>query len=411
MITQPTVEDELAALLQLRPDLIENPYPLFDRLRREAPAAVVDGVVCLSRYDDVDGVIRDLDHFSARRSQGTRLRNALDRLNQDEQKMLLEDLAFVDRRLSMMDPPDHTRVRALSHKVFTPRRVTEMRERVQAIADELLERAVAQGTFDLVTEFAYELPLFVIGEMLGAPRKDAERIRNWSMVLADLSGTEFKNVATHHSTLEEFRGYIRTLIAERRRTRHTDLLAALLEVEDGGERLTQVELESMFILLLFAGHETATNTLANGVLALHRNPDQLRRLVEQPDLVPAAVEEILRYDSAVQVTYRTVVAESKVGGSVLQPGTTIRLMVAAANRDPDHFIQPDRFDIERADQKHLAFGVGPHYCLGQALARMELQIGLTTLLAACPSLEIVGDVEWKRNFGLRGPRRLVVRAG
>jgi cytochrome P450 len=380
-------------------------------MREEAPVLILGGVASFTSYAGVEAAIRNLADYSSRRGGGSRQAAVAATLDERGRKLLDVEMAFEDLKLTSLDPPHHTRVRGLAHRVFTPRRIEELRATVDTILDELLARAAAKQVVDLVDEVAYELPLFVIGAMLGVPPDDRHLIRRWSTIKATFTGTNYANLEEASQATTEFRAYVRQLVTERRKTRHTDLLAALLEPDEAGDQLRPDELEAMFILLLFAGHETTTNLIGNSVYGLLTHPDQLQRLRDEPALVPNAVEEFLRWSSPSQLVHRIASRTTEIGDTTVPEGTTLRLFVGAANRDPERFDDPDRLDVARPDIRHLGFGIGPHYCLGQALARMEAAVALTALLERFPRIELAGDVEWRPNLTLRGLKSLPVRLG
>ncbi|WP_327088815.1 cytochrome P450 [Nonomuraea sp. NBC_01738] len=302
----------------------------------------------------------------------------------------------------LMDPPDHTRLRALVSRAFTPRMIERLRPRIESIAAELIAGMGEEA--DLVEEFAYPLPLLVITEMLGVPPEDEERFRGWSDLLArslDPLPTPELTRSSEQASLE-FRDYFRALIAERRARPGEDLLSALAQVEE----LTEAELLATCVLLLVAGHETTVNLIANGVLNLARQ-DTLHRAAADPKQV---VEEVLRYDPPVQLTLRFALEDASLGGTPIPAGTPVLALLGAANRDPAVFDDPDRFDLDRGPGRHLAFGLGIHFCLGATLARLEGEIALRSLAEAAPGLKLVEAAPpYKENLVLRGLSRLQVR--
>jgi cytochrome P450 len=400
--------EEVDSLYALTPEVLADPYPVYHRMRAEAPVLIHAGVAAVTRYADVEAIMRNLDDYSNGRGKGSRTEIVAGRLPAAQAARMQAALDFMDHWVVRLDPPDHTRVRALAHRAFTPRRVAEMTRLVQTIADELLDQAAEKGDFDLIDDYAYQLPLFVIGDMLGVPREDRKLIRRWSEVIATFTGTEYSNIDEMHQTVGDFRAYLHDMIVERRRTRQTDLLAALLEPDEAGDRLSREELEGMFMVLLFAGHETTTNLIGNSIHALLRQPDKLRELLDDLFLVPLATEEFLRYETPVHAVHRTARATTTVSGTTIPEGTTIRLLMGAANRDPDRFAEPDRLDLHR-DPRHLAFGIGPHFCLGQALTRLEGPIAIESLLRRFPGIEPAGPMRWRRNLTLHGLEIFPVR--
>ncbi|WP_019633032.1 cytochrome P450 [Actinomadura atramentaria] len=318
------------------------------------------------------------------------------------------------RSFLTMDPPDHTRLRRLVSKAFTPRLVERLRPRVTALVDDLL--AAAHGSTDLIAALAYPLPVVVISELLGVPPEDHERFKAWSDALARGLDPDFllpaDELARRDEARAEFAAYFRELAARRRAEPRDDLLSALVAVSDGGDALSEEELLGTCILLLVAGHETTVNLIGNGALALLRNPDQLARFRARPDGVAAAVEELLRYDPPVQLTLRTALTDTDLGGTPLRRGSLVLLLTGRANRDPAAFADPDRLDLARyADgthaARHLSFGQGIHYCLGAPLARLEGQVALAKLFERDVRLS-PEPLTYRDNLVLRGLSSLPV---
>jgi cytochrome P450 len=312
----------------------------------------------------------------------------------------------------MVDPPRHTRLRRLVNRAFTPRMVESLKPRIQAIVDELLAEVRPQRRMDLIHALAYPLPVVVIAELLGIPSADRERFKHWSDTLAVLLDPlqAAGGLIACQSAFEEMAAYLRDIADARRQAPRDDLISALVAIEDQGDALSGTELVALCGLILGAGHETTTNLIANAVLALLRHPQERRRLQDDPSLIGNAVEEFLRYDSPVQATDRVVLADDvELDGRRLQRGNVVLCLLGAANRDPARYREPDRLDLTRPDIEHLAFGRGPHFCLGAALARAEAQIAIPALLRAFPDLD--GDRaprHWKKSIVLRGPTALEV---
>ncbi len=408
MITTATLQDEVQALFAGRADLVADPYPLYHRLRAASPVYPVGPQYMLTRYADIAAILRD-PRFSSDGNKGSRRRAALAALTEPAATQMREIFELIGLWMLFSDAPDHTRRRALANRAFTARRVEEMRSRIQMLVDGLLDSVAGAGKMDAIADLAYPLPVIVIAELLGVPVEDRDLIRGWSNEMALFFGANFRNVAEMHRSLCDFRFYLRDIIARRRATPGDDLLTALLQVTDEGAHLNEEELLGLCLLLLFAGHETTTNLIGNGLLALLRHPDQLARLRHDPTLIGPAVEELLRYDSPVQGTPRIATEEIALGETVIQPGQTLLLLYGAANHDPERFPEPGRLDLTRADNKHLAFAHGPHFCLGAALARMEGQIALGSLLRRAPDLGMATEtVEWRPNFLMRGLKALPV---
>lgn len=390
--------------------LLQDPYPRYAQLQRESPVHLdrESGELVLTRYRDVVVALKD-PRLSSRRvaEEGIPVPNIFLSLLRPVSGML-------GRQMLFSDPPDHTRLRSLAARAFTPRVVQRMRERIEQIALDLLDAKRGAPVVDLVHDYAVWLPLLVIAEMLGVPTKDRARFKVWSDDLALFIGGSTRPL--HVVLARASRGvfhlqrYFRALIRARRRAApQDDLLGALLAVEEQGDMLTEDELLANAILLLAAGHETTTNLIGNGMYALLRHPDQLALLRREPALIGGAITELLRYDSPVQWTGRVALEALEIGGTRVPKGQALALGVGAANRDPEQFPDPNRLDIQRADNSHLAFSHGIHYCLGAALARLEGEIAITTLLTRYPELRLVDEYpHWQENFTLRGIKSLRV---
>src|SRR6267143_513520 len=385
------------------PEFLAEPYPTYHRLRAEDPVHHSPlGFWVLTRYEDVSAVLRDprfikeplaalvAARFGAEVPRGV-------------------GLSMLDR-----DPPDHTRLRGLVSKAFTPRVVEGLRPRIQQIVDGLLDGAAARGSMDLIEEFAYPIPVAVICEMLGVPVEDHEQFKGWSLDIARgldliMAGPDSelgqRSVAARHRLAEYFRG----LIAQRRAAPRGDMLSGLIAAEEAGDKLNETELLATCILLLIAGHETTVNLIGNGTLALLRHRDQLRRLQQDPTLIGSAIEELLRYDGPVQRTARIPSEDVTIGGRTIARGEMVMPFIGAADRDPVQFAEPDRLDIGRADNRHIAFGWGIHFCLGAPLARIEGQIAINTLIKKWPKLALATDrPEYRQSLTLRGLKALPV---
>jgi cytochrome P450 len=390
------------------PWLAENrrdPLPAYRRLREHAPIRWNrwQGSWLLSRYDDVAAVLRD-PRFSTDRTGLLPFR-----LMRRGSRRHPDFVSLLDRNLLMLDGEEHRRVRGLVSKAFTPRRIEALRPRVEAIVAELLDAAAARGEMELVRDLAHPLPVIVIAELLGVPLEDRERFRGWSndvvQILDLLSGRDGLRPAWRGA--EGLAGYFRGLLAERRRVPQDDLLSAMLAAEEDGASLAEADLLALAALLLAAGHETTTNLIGNAVLALLRHPGERKRLQDDLSLMPGAVEEFLRFDSPVQVTDRVVTEDLEFRGHHFRRGQLAVCLIGAANHDPARFPDPDRLDVTRADRGHLAFGLGPHVCLGAPLARLEAEVALTGLLRRFPDLRGPADPPGRRaSIVLRGPTAL-----
>jgi cytochrome P450 len=391
------------------PGFTDDPYPQYAALRSGAPAGRHPlGFWLLTRYEDVSGLLRA--------GMSVEDGNITDRELIELRKQLYGEEAR-RRGISMLDrdPPDHTRLRRLVSKAFTPRAVEALRPRITGLVDEMLDAAERQRRVDLVDALAFPLPFAVIAEMLGTPPADHERIRQ-------LSGTLVRSlepvndpdmVAAIAAADAELTQIAAEMIAWKRANPAGDLLTALINAEDDGDVLDDDELIAQTLLLYIAGHETTVNLIAGGTLALLRHPDQLGLLREHPGLIPNAVEELLRYDSPVQATRRVTLESATFSGATIPAGSFVLALLGSANRDESYW-GPDaaelRLDRENARQ-HVSFGAGPHHCLGASLARLETSIALARLTTRFPELALDGEVTWNGRINLRGPARLPVSLG
>jgi pimeloyl-[acyl-carrier protein] synthase len=388
----------------LLPEFHADPYPFYRRLREQDPVHQSPmGFWVLTRYDDCVAVLRD-QRFG--REEFQQMLSAV--YGDDTEKPALP------RSMLFRDPPDHTRLRGLVSKAFTPRTIEVMRDHIQEIVDRLLGRALAQGGMDVIEDLAYPLPVTVICEMLGVPVGDHASIRGWSADIArslDAIGlpSDQSIVDRGRVSRRALADYFRALVPERRAHPQPDLLSGLLAAEEQGDKLTEPEVIAMCLLLFIAGHETTVNLIGNGLLALLRHPDQLARVQGDAALIPNAIEELLRYDSPVQRTARIANTDVDLAGHRVGKGTMVVTALGAANRDPAQFAEPDRLDVTRRDVRHISFGYGIHFCLGAPLARVEGQIALGTLLRRAPRIALAEPApEWRESSVLRGLKRLRV---
>jgi cytochrome P450 len=388
------------------PEGLRDPYAVYARFR-DAEAAGGDIGRVVVRYDQVVGLLGD------RRLSSERVDGILEPLGAEVRGRC----PLVERTLrgivAFRDPPDHTRIRRLLSSTFSIRMVARVADMIERISSRLLDAVAAKGETDLRRSYTYPLPVMVVGAMLGVPETDLDRFKSWALDIVFLVGsgspTEQLAVAAQEH-FAEMREYLHTLVAERRADPGDDLLSAMIAAADQEGRLSEDEIFANATFLMTAGHETATNMLSNGVLTLIRHPDQLERLRLDRSLISSAVEEILRFESPVQMTPRLAVVDGGLAGRTVKAGDALLLFLGAANRDPARFPDPDRFDIARTDNRHVAFGYGAHYCLGAALAREELRIALAQLLDRLPGLELtVDDVGWQPTIDFRGPLSLPVR--
>jgi cytochrome P450 len=405
----PSQDSFLQWLNPFDPAFRDNPYPTYHRLRERDPIHPLPALNLwfLTRYADVQTVLRDTRFSSESSADDPNLFRNLRESGGELGPLARTMLHWMPLR----DPPHHTRLRHLVNKAFTPRQIEAMRPRIASIVDRLLEPMLEVGRMDFVRDFAHPLPVIVIAEMLGVPVADQAELKQWSddMALAlDPLQVGARRAEGDRAALA-MRGLFERVAEERRRAPRDDLLSALLAAEEQGDRLSMDELLATCVLLLFAGNETTTNLLGNGLLALLRNPDQLALLQEDPSLVRAAVEELLRYDSPLQFAARLVKQDVEIDGRTLVAGQRAVLLLGSANHDPAEFSDPDRLDIRRHDQRHVAFGFGMHFCLGAGLARAEAQIALDTLARRLPGLRLAADPPVRRpSIALRGLSSLPV---
>jgi cytochrome P450 PksS len=391
------------------PEFKADPFPFYARLRATAPVHPVtlpDGRTAwlVTRYDDVAVVLKD-DCFAKDR------RNALSPEQLAREPWMPAFVRPLLRNMLDVDAPDHTRLRGLVHKGFTPRLVERMRERVQALCDRQLNRAHGRSRVDLIRDYAQPVPTTIIAEMLGVPVGDRHRFQRWSEALL-VAGASRWGIFRAIPHVWLFLRYVRRLIRARRAQARDDLVSALVRAEEAGQRLSEDELVAMIVLLLVAGHETTVNLIGSGTLALLQHPEQMERLRRDPGLMPSAVEELLRFTSPVETaTERYARQEMTIAEVTIPSGGMVVAVLASANRDERQFATPDRLDVTRAPNRHLAFGLGAHFCLGAALARMEGQIALATLLRRAPGLRLAvdpGALRWRPGLVLRGLKALPV---
>jgi pimeloyl-[acyl-carrier protein] synthase len=373
----------------------EDPYSLYRYLHAAAPVQWSDVLDAwtLARYADVVESLTDA-RFSADRTP----------------EVAQQDYGFAKSML-VSDAPDHTRLRALVQKAFTPRMVEQLRPRIGSIVRELIDRiATRGGQFDIITDLAYPLPVVVIAELLGVPPEDRETFRDWSAALAaSLDPLVSEDAAVRATQARDaLHAYLRGIIAERRRAPRSDLISALIAVEERGEILSEPELVVMCTLLLIAGHETTVNLIGNGMLALIQHPEKYAQLRESPGLIVSAVEELLRFDSPVQLTARIASEPLTIGGKHIEAGQWVLPLLGAANRDPQQFTEPEQLDLTRNPNPHVGFGRGIHFCLGAPLARLEGQVAIGALVQRFRTLELAGTPIRRDQITLRGLKSLPV---
>jgi len=389
----------------LDPEVLANPYPLYHRLRSEDPVHwdYFLHAWVVTRYADVITVFQ---RFSADR---TPTPEKLKTLGLSALTPLAEVMV---RQMLFLDPPAHGRVRGLASKAFTPRRVEVLRSHIQDITDSLLDAIQDKGHMDVIADLAYPLPAIVTAELLGVPTSDWKQLTAWSADFAQVLGNFQHNPDRSLQvirSLEEMSAYFRAAIREQRVHPREGLINALLTAEIDGDHLTEEEVVANTIVTMVGGQETTTNLIGNGILTLLRHPDQLERLKADLSLIPSAVEELLRYESPSQHTARLAPDDVVLGGKTIRKRQAVIAVMGAANRDPERFPDPDRLDLGRQDNRHVAFAWASHFCFGAPLARIEGQAAFETVLRRMPNLGLVpGPVQWRENLGLRGLKALHV---
>lgn len=380
---------ELAAnfdLAKLTREFYDDPYPTYRALRDNEPVKrLPGGTVFLTRYDDLVTTYKNTKSFSSDKKR--------------EFAPKYGDTPLYEHHTTSLvfnDPPAHTRVRRLIIGALSPRAIAGMEGDIVKLVDGLLDDIAAKGDFELIEDFAASIPIEVIGNLLDVPHDERTPLRDWSLaILGALEPVVSPETAARgNAAVKDFLAYLETLVARRRQqpgNPDRDVLTRLIQGEDNGERLTEKELLHNCIFLLNAGHETTTNLIGNGLVALHRNPDQKQRLIVNPDLIKTAVEEILRYESSNQLGNRMTTERIELGGVMLEAGTSVTLCIGAANRDPAQFPDPERFDVARTPNRHLAFATGAHQCAGMALARLEGAVAISRFLARFPNYAVSGQ--------------------
>ena len=392
-------DPELSLTRLLDPEVLANPYPLYARLREEAPV-YFDPFLhtwVVTRYADV---LKVLLTFSADRTPSPEQLNAMgmSAIGPIAQVMV--------KQMLFLDPPAHTRLRSLAATVFSPRRVKVLEEHIRSIANDLIDKVLAKRSIDVMSDIAEPLPAIVTAELLGVPVEDHDQLKDWSKAFAEMLGNYQHNpnrIPKVLKSTEEMTKYFRARIADQKDNPEEGLIQSLLSAEINGDRLTEEEVIANTIVTMVGGQETTTNLIGNGVLTLLRNPKEKDRLMSDYSLIPSAVEELLRYESPSQQTGRIAPEDVVIGGQQIKKGQAIIAVMASGNRDAERFPDPDKLDITRTDNRHLAFGWAAHFCFGAPLARLEGQIMLETMLRRLPQLELEGgDLIWRENLGLRG---------
>ncbi|MBR0552700.1 cytochrome P450 [Stakelama marina] len=389
----------------LEPAVHADPYPFYKRLREEAPV-MWDPFMhtwVVSRYDDVMVVLKE---FSADRTPDPKKMEALGLPSLGPVADLMA------RQMLFLDAPAHTRLRKLCMSAFTPRRVDAMEGKIHEIAHSLIDAQMARGEMDLISDFAEPFPAIVTAGLLGVPLDDHRQLKAWSATFAEMLGNFQHNPDRIHGVLQcvaDMTGYFRDAVREQERNPRDGLIRSLMDAEVDGQRLSEEEVIANTIVTMVGGQETTTNLIGSGILTLTRQPDKLAQFRDDPDIVQTAIEEMLRFETPSQHTARIARHDLEMGGQTIRKGEAVMAIMAAANRDPQRFPDPDTLDLTRADNRHLAFGWAAHFCFGAALARMEGRIAYTALLGRLEDLRVTSDnLEWRTNSGLRGLKALPI---
>ena len=374
----------------LDPRFVADPHPFLHKLRREDPVHwnPVLNIWVLTAYEDVFKALHD-DRLSSDTRHWDRYKQFFFR-GRDPSGPVTD---MFSKWMLQLDPPEHTRLRALATKTFIPRAVERMRSYIAKTTHRLLDKAAAAGQMDLVNELAYPLPIAVVASMLGVPEEDHEKVKDWTAGIFPSFGPAMSAEALDSSNeaMAAFRDYFRQLVKDRSQVPHDDLLSALIAVYEAGDRLSESELVSTCILLMFAGHTSSVQLISSTILWLVDNPDQLEKLKRDPGLIHGAIEESLRYTTPTQMIYRVALEDMQIGGKAIKKNQLVILSLAAANRDPAQFPDPDTFNITRENNRHIAFGHGIHFCMGAALGRLEGEVAVGVIVNRLTNLRVDRD--------------------
>ncbi|WP_066825798.1 cytochrome P450 [Sphingomonas mali] len=394
-------DPSLSLFQLLDPAVHADPFPFYRRLREEAPV-MWDPFMhtwVVTRYEDVHFVLKE---FSADRTPDPKKMEALGLPSLGPVADLMA------RQMLFLDAPDHTRLRKLCMSAFTPRRVEAMEDKVREIAHGLIDEAAKSGECELIADFAEPFPAIVTAGLLGVPLEDHRQLKAWSATFAEMLGNFQHNPDRVRDVLKcvaDMTGYFRDAVREQERNPHDGLIRSLMDAEVDGQRLSEDEVIANTIVTMVGGQETTTNLIGNGILTLTRQPDKMAQLRAHPEIIESAVEELLRYETPSQHTARIVKQDTEIGGKLMKKGEAVMAVMAAGNRDPERFPNPDELDLTRTDNRHLAFGWAAHFCFGAALARMEARISYLALLARMEDIRVAvpeSTLEWRTNSGLRG---------
>jgi hypothetical protein len=404
-VTPPPDSPALSLSRLLDPAILRDPYPLYRQLRDEAPVHWDPylKVWLVSRHRDV---LEVLQRFSARRAP------TVEKLEAIGLGRLSPIAELLTQQMLFLDPPAHSRMRALGAAAFTPRRVEALAGYIHDVADDLLDQVEGHGQLEVMTEFAHRLPATVLVRALGTPIEDYPRLKAWSEQFADLLGAIQHNPVVAARLVDELHDmteYFRTALRQQRSEVTTGLIGAIANAEVDGDRLSEDEAVANLILTMVGGYETTSHLIGSGLLTLLRNPEQHALLRAEPELMPLTVEELLRYESPIQHTARLAPEPTELAGTAIAEGQPVLALIGAANRDPDQFAEPDRLNLCRRDNRHLAFGWSNHFCFGASLARAEGAIALSALIRRLPAARLAtDDIVWRDNPAFRGPAALHV---
>jgi len=395
-------------------EFVQDPYPTYRRLLEEGPLHFVDvgggmwGIWAVFSHAVCSAVAKD-PRLSAKR-----IDRMLVTLPMDRQGEFNELVRMLGMWMIFIDPPEHTRMRKLMNKGFTPSATEALRPQVEKVVDRILDPLAHISQADLVNELAYPMPVRVISELLGVPETMENAFLHWSAAIAEFNGSPGRTVEhaqNAQNAVLALTDFFRRAVAERRRNKGNDLISLLIDIEEEGEVLTEEELYAQCVMLLFAGHETTRNLIASGIYSLLREPEKMAELRENPALIRTAVEEFLRFESPIQYTARVAMEDITLCGVRIPKRQPILCMLVAANRDPKQFKDPDTLNLNRLNNQHLAFSAGPHFCIGSQLARMEGQVAILKIVQRFPKMRLAQRAEWTPNFGFRGLKSLPVEFG
>jgi cytochrome P450 len=413
-VYEASVSEDLARVLRSDPVTLRDPWPVWRELREAGPVHESGEITVVTRFEDVRALAKDPRLSNSYHAQGARAEAIAARLEPDELAAHEEVCGFESMYVSRTDGDDHDRLRKIMHRAFTPRRMAELTERVEQYTTAILDDCVERGECEWMADMAVRLPMMMIAELLGVPQDEREQIRDWSGRLARNRGGENPELLMDaHRAMTEFRSYVEQEVLPRRNELGGSELARAFVNAAEGETLSPKETTAQFVVLLFAGFETTSTLIGAGLLELLRHPEQWKTLVDDPGFSGTAVEELLRWVTPVQWIGRVALEDIEVGGETIPKGRTVYPCLATANRDPEAFVEPETFDLRREDaRKHLAFGLGPHFCLGNALARIEAQVVFEQMARHFPEVALVDDdPPWGSNAMLRGIQRLPIILG